>query len=373
MASIEKRSGSFRVRYRDSEGRNRSRTFDTITKAKNFQATVRADKARGEFLDPSRGKLPLREAAEQWVATRTHLKPKTLSGYRYILDSKIIPALGNRAVGSIRRSTVERFVADLQAEGTAAGTVRNIYRVLKMVMESAVGDERIKSNPCVGVKLPTSEPREMHFLNGEQVAALAAAAEPPYDVLFYFAAYSGMRFGEIAALRRKRLDLMKGTVQIVESMSEVRGKLHFGKPKSKASRRTIRIPRFLCDMLTEHLADREYDPDDLVFRAPKGGPLRHTDFYRRQFRDAADAALPELEGFRFHDLRHTCAALLIHRKAGPKAIQHHLGHSTIAVTFDRYGHLFPDELDRLANELDATYREAQAKVPQVADVTRLEA
>lgn len=373
MASIQKRNGNWRVRYRDDDGHNRSKTFELKRDAKNFAAAVRADKARGEFIDPSRAKTRVSEVAEEWIATRTHLKPKTLSGYRYILESKIVPALGNRAVGSIRRSTVERFLSDLQADGAAAGTVRNIYRVLKMVMDSAVGDDRIKSNPCEGVDLPSSEPREMHFLNAEQVAALAAAAAPPYDVLFYFAAYTGMRFGEIAALRRKRLDLMKGTVQVAESMSEVRGKLHFGKPKSKASRRTIRIPRFLCDMLTEHLAGRDYDPDDLVFRAPQGGPLRHTDFYRRQFRDAADAALPELEGFRFHDLRHTCAALLIHRKAGPKAIQHHLGHSTIAVTFDRYGHLFPDELDRLANELDATYREALAKAPQVADVTRLEA
>jgi integrase len=98
-----------------------------------------------------------------------------------------------------------------------------------------------------------------------------------------------------------------------------------------------------------------------VFAAPKGGPLRHNNFYQRLFCPAlARAGLPDQ--VRFHDLRHTCAALLIAQGAHPKAIQAHLGHSSIQVTMDRYGHLFPEALEHLADRLDAVRIQARAEV-----------
>jgi integrase len=124
-----------------------------------------------------------------------------------------------------------------------------------------------------------------------------------------------------------------------------------------------------------NLAGRPRDPDGFVFTAPRGGPLRHNNFYQRIFCPAlARAGLPAQ--VRFHDLRHTCAALLIAQGAHPKAIQAHLGHSSIQVTMDRYGHLFPDALEQLADRLDAARAAAgtyPARTEQQHEVVKLPA
>lgn len=148
-----------------------------------------------------------------------------------------------------------------------------------------------------------------------------------------------------------------------EALKEVDGKLVFGPPKTH-ERRTITLPRFLCDMLTEHGVDAA---DALVFPGPQGGPMRHHLFYRRHFRPAVTGyakpdgtkvagAVPAAKaGLRFHDLRHTCASLLIAQGAHPKLIQARLGHSSIQITLDRYGHLFPSVEAALAEKLDAAF------------------
>jgi integrase len=158
-------------------------------------------------------------------------------------------------------------------------------------------------------------------------------------------------------LRVKRLDLLRGTIRVVEAASEVGGRLTTGPTKTHAER-TVRLPRFLRDELAAYLASRRRDHDAFVFTSPMGRPLRHHNFYQRLFRPAlARAGLPER--VRFHDLRHTCASLLIAQGAHPKAIQVHLGHSSIQVTMDRYGHLFPDALEHLADRLDAARTQAR--------------
>ncbi len=131
--------------------------------------------------------------------------------------------------------------------------------------------------------------------------------------------------------------------------------LIFGSTKT-GKVRTLGIPRFLVAMLADHLDAITANPDALVFTSPQGGPLRHGNFYRRHFKPAVRAALPaEKHGLRFHDLRHTCAALLIAADAHPKAIQDHLGHRDIQTTFNVYGHLLPSAQEALAAALDTAY------------------
>jgi integrase len=141
---------------------------------------------------------------------------------------------------------------------------------------------------------------------------------------------------------------------VSESVAEVGAQLHFGSTKTDQVR-TVTLPPFLRSMLSRHLEGVPADPNALVFTAPSGGPLRLTNFRRRVWVPALRAArLPER--VRIHDLRHTCASLLIARGEYPKRIQEHLGHSSIQVTIDRYGHLFPDESARLAEALEDTYQ-----------------
>jgi len=194
----------------------------------------------------------------------------------------------------------------------------------------------------------------MLFLQPDEILRLAEAITPTFRVLVLFAAYTGLRAGEIDALRVGRLDLVRGTALVRESLADVKGKLVFGPTKTYAHR-TARLPRFLCDELAGHLASRPHDPADLVFTTTTGRPIRHNLFYARHFKPAViRAGLPP--ALRFHDLRHTCAALLIAQGAHPKAIMERLGHSSIQVTLDRYGHLFPGLDEALTDGLEATYR-----------------
>ncbi len=143
---------------------------------------------------------------------------------------------------------------------------------------------------------------------------------------------------------------------MVEALKDVHGRLSFG-PTKNHGRRTVRLPPFLCELLACYLTDRPRRPNDLVFTAPDGGPLQHRLFYRRYFRPAVErAGLPD--ALRFHDLRHTCAAMLIAQGAHPRAIMERLGHSSITVTLNTYGHLFPSLDEALTDGLETTYRAA---------------
>jgi integrase len=172
-------------------------------------------------------------------------------------------------------------------------------------------------------------------------------------------------------MRVGRLDLLRRSVDVRESLADVKGKLVFGPTKTYANR-TVRLPGFLAEELTAHLAGRSQRPDDLVFTGPSGAPVRHNLFYVRHFKPAvARAGLPA--ALRFHDLRHTCAALLVAQGAHPKAIMERLGYSSIQVTLDRYGHLLPGLDESLTDGLEATYQASLAARPtsSVAPITAL--
>jgi integrase len=198
----------------------------------------------------------------------------------------------------------------------------------------------------------------MVFFTAEQVEALASSIDARHATLVRLAAYTGLRAGEICALRVGRVDLESGRITVAQSVTEVPGHgLYFSEPKTY-ERRSVTLPAFLVDELAKHLVTRPDDPAALVFTSPEGSTLNHKNFYRRHFKPALNAAgLPAIT--RFHDLRHTCAALCIALGAHPKAIQERLGHSSITVTLDRYGHLFPELDESLTTRLDALYRAAR--------------
>lgn len=163
-------------------------------------------------------------------------------------------------------------------------------------------------------------------------------------------ATGGIRFGEAAALRVGRCDLARSRITVAESLAEVGGSLHFGAPKTH-QRRVVHLPRAVSDSLALEVEGRS--DDELVFQAPQGGRIRYTNFVSRVWRPALRAA--RLPPMGLHALRHTCAAMLIGQGAHPKAIQSHLGHRSITTTLDRYGHLFDDVHERLAERVAAAY------------------
>jgi integrase len=191
------------------------------------------------------------------------------------------------------------------------------------------------------------------FLTPAEVMRLVEAIRPKYRALVLLGAYGGLRIAELASLRRKRVDLLRGTVEVAEIMTEVRGYLYMGPPKTRASRRRVGLPQVVTVELRRHLVSPG-DPDDLVFTGPQGGALRVTAFRARIWRPATKAA--GLGGLRIHDLRHTAVALWIAAGANPKEVSARAGHSSVSFTLDRYGHLYPKADTALRDRLDELHR-----------------
>ena len=171
----------------------------------------------------------------------------------------------------------------------------------------------------------------------------------PYRLAVLFLAFTGVRFGEMAALRVERLDLERRRAHIVESVTEVQGHgMVWGTPKTHA-RREVPIPRSLATELAAHVEGKE--PGELVFTGVRsGGPIRVATFRRGHF-DAAAQAIG-VPGLHPHELRHTAASLAIANGADVKVVQQMLGHASAAMTLDVYGHLFDGRLDEVADALD---------------------
>jgi integrase len=184
-----------------------------------------------------------------------------------------------------------------------------------------------------------------------------------YALAVLFLAYTGVRFGEMAALRVRRLDPVKRRAEIAESVTSVNGLLRWGTPKGHA-RRWVSDPRFVAERLGEHVAGRS--PDDLVFTSPQGETLRAGNVRRDVFTPATRTA--GLEGLVPHRLRHTAASLAIAAGADVKVVQQLLGHKCATMTLDLYGHLFNDRLDDVADALD---RAARVSAPAKDPVLRL--
>lgn len=330
--------------------------FRTKREAERWLTEQRAAAQRGDWINPADGARTFSQVAGEWRQTWADLEPKTRAGYESLLG-QLENRFGKAKVGSLHTDALQSYFNEL-AERRAANTVRRYFTVLSQVMRVAVERRYIGANPCDSVRLPKRRgaKQEHLFLMPHEVAALADAIDPHWRVAIYTAAYTGVRAGELWALRRKRLDLLHGTLRIEESLKDVSGHLMFGLPKSEASHRTISLPGSIREMLEDHLsqpAPGGSGPDDLVFTTPTGLPVRHGLFYRRIFKPAVERALPPgKHGLRFHDLRHTCASLLLAVAPNPYAVMKRLGHEDIKTTINTYGHLFPDVDAALAGELD---------------------
>ena len=238
--------------------RQRSKSFDRKVDAQRYANNVETDIERRDWIDPRGAKQTFGEWANRWIATTTHLQPTTQQGYESIVTKHLLPRFGELPIGSLDHPTVLAFLSDLKAAGAAPGTIRNVRDVARLILDLAVRSGIIKTNPVKGVKAPRSRPNEMVFLNADEVVALAEAIiEPPvmrrrrkqdkpdypeYGLLVRFAAWTGLRAGEIVALRVGKLDLMRRRVEVSESAAEAHGRLSFGSTKTYAAAVAIAAP-----------------------------------------------------------------------------------------------------------------------------------
>lgn len=343
------------VRYRTPEGKqSMERGFTTKRDATLWMNNLEVAKAKGEYVSTTAGRVTFGDIAERWLDSRIDLKPTTLSNYRQCLDKHVLPQWGARQIASISKPQVESWVK-LMAKDMSPTSIRLPFNVLGAVLKYAVAENRLAKNVCDGVKVPKIVHRRHGYLNHEQVDALAEHCKDYGDVVL-FLSYTGLRWGEMAALKVRSLNMLKRRIEVSEAVSDVRGELVWGTPKNHDAR-SVPFPAFLAELLAARCVGK--GRDDLVFSGADGGVLRGNNFRTRVFNkavkalQAADASVPAITP---HDLRHTAASLAVSAGANVKAIQRMLGHKDAAMTLNTYADLFDDDLDQVADALDAARR-----------------
>lgn len=319
------------------------KTFPTLAAAKAWRRDMQVKIARGEAraIDPT-------TIAEAWVlwldAAKAGVvrsrggaeyKPSVLRTYELSFEGRLLKEFGRIKVGELRRARVQRYVDGLVAEGLAAQTVRNTINALRVLMKWCVRQELRPDNPCDGVELPSGGTARDRIAPPAEAIALLGALERKDDrAIMATAFFAGLRRGELMALRWDCVDLDVRTLTVHKDRGSYDPRTRtFGPPKSKAGARTFGIP----ELLVPYLAALD-GTEGLVFPSPKGGP-----FDDRALAVRAKAAWTEakLQPIGLHEARHTYASLMIAAGVNIKTISEWMGHSSVTITLDRYGHLLP--------------------------------
>ena len=308
MAHIQKRNVRYQARYRDPGGKERTKTFDRKVDAEDFLHDVEVRKRTGEWVSPDRASTNFAEFAGRWLESKKALKPKTFAGYESLLRTRVLPHSGHLELRHIEPLAVDEWLAYMIEESLSASRIRQAHQVLHSVLNTAVRNRYLPTNPASGVTLPRLPQNEMRFLTIEQVEELRAAIQYPYGVLVAALAYGGIRWSEAAALRLRRVDILRSRLTIAEAVTQVGARFFWGVPKNHRHRE-IAIPAELRDDLNEHiLAGLITEPEELIFTSPHGQTLRSSNFHRSIWKPALRAADIDSQ-LRIHDLRHTCAAV----------------------------------------------------------------
>ena len=350
------RPTKYRARWRSPEGGSRSATFSLMVDAKRHLTSQEHSKHTGSYVERAAGAITFGEWWTAWRSTRVDLRPSTVARDESYARNHITPKLGAVRLSRIDRTLLRRWVADLTASGLAPATVVKIVQLTSKALAAAVDERMISRNPAERLPLPRVEVTEMRFLTPSDIATLAESIDERYRVWALTAAWSGLRFGELAGLRRDRLDFMRRRIEVAEIAVEVSGHVHVGPPKTRSGHRSVPIPAPVADELEAWASGLE--GEDLVFSAPAGGYLRAGQFRRRFWRPAIERA--GLAPLRPHDLRHTAVSLWIAAQASPNEIATWAGHSSVATVLDRYGHLLPGHEERVTDALSELFWAASA-------------
>jgi integrase len=344
------RGRRYRVRYRKPDGsQTDKRGFTTKRDANEFLNSTEVSKGDGSYIDPTRGRATVGELGEAWLKRQTHWKESHRYAVKASWRNYVEPRWGSSAVATITRTEISTWVAELSDAGKSRTVISRALGILSGALADAVDDRIIRSNPAVGVKnLPAKTTSEKVFLTHEEVWAFANHCGP-HRTFVLLLAYTGLRWGEATGLKAKHINLARRRLSVEENAVAVGGKIVTGTPKSH-EQRTVPLPKFLVPLLYDIIA--ELDPDDLLFTRADGGHLRRPktgrSWWAKALRESNIEKAPTP-----HSMRHTAASLAIQAGVNIKALQRMLGHESAALTLDRYGHLYQDDLEKVTEGLDA--------------------
>lgn len=364
MARVRKHRSKWQVLFRDpSTHKERSAgVFARKSDALTTKANVERDLVLGEWLDPDRADITFGSWARRSTATWVDLSSKTKADYDSLLRTWLLPTFGGTPLNRITAIDVREWLAGILNARLSPRRAGKALMLLRKILRMAVDDRRLRYNPAASVKAPRVARRERPWLLPAQVALVAEAVPDRLRSFVLVMGVAGLRFGEAAGLRSGDVDVLRGEIYVRQSVSEshlvgLGGRVEVKSPKSGEAR-TVRVPRFLADALNDHLlANPSTDPEALLFAATNGAPPRATNFSTQVFKPALQAVGLD-RAVTAHDLRHSAAAAMIAVNPNPEVIKRQLGHASVKTTFDNYGHLFPDESEKLASGLDRQWEQA---------------
>ena len=309
---------------------------------------------RQEWIDPDAGEILIPDYAATWIDERPGLRLKTVVNYRSVLRCHIAPHLATVTVGELTLPRVRRWRTQLLNSGAGPVAVAKAYRLLRAVMNTAVDDGLIKLNPCRIKGAGSENSPERPVLSVAQVYALADAVGLRYRALILLAAFSSLRWGELAALRPDDIDLDACTVRVTRQLNKSGAVPVFGPPKSRAGRRVVSFGDLIVPDLRKHL--RAVPTDTLVFTSAEGYALSNTNFRRRVWGPALAAV--GLEGIHIHDLRHTGNQFTADAGANTRELMVRMGHDS-----DRAALVYLHSSDQRQRALaDAVSKTARAEL-----------
>jgi integrase len=352
--------GAYTVQTTDGPKR---RYVSGKTKAECRAALTKARADRDGGLVYGAGSLKVGEYLRRWLSDSVKDTVRSTTYERYEQNSRmhIIPTLGRVKLKELTPAHVRGLYKE-KLQDLSPRSVRYVHVTLHKALKQAVHDGLIPRNVTEAVKPPQLQREEMRPLTPEQAKTLletARAEDDRLEALYVMAVTTGLRQGELLGLKWDDVDLEAGTLQVRRTLTTAKGGPVLSAPKTKGSRRSVKLSQTALQALRSHLERqlREIDragslwrENGLIFASEVGEPLDRRYITTHRFKPLVKrAGLPEI---RFHDLRHTCATLLLSKNVNPKVVSEMLGHATIAITLDTYSHVLPDMQDSAATAMD---------------------
>jgi integrase len=382
MATIEKyetKGGAtlYAVRYRKPDNKQTwKRGFRRKRDAQAFANTVETSKLRGEYIAPTLGRVTVGALGPLWLTRQQgHMKPSGWRSYESAWRVHVAPRWAATAIADVHYSDVQAWTAEI---GSRRGPVivATAFSVLARILDDAVRDRLLVSNPARGVKLPKRARRQNVYLAGDQLGRLAAESGR-YRSLVLLLGVGGLRWGEAAALRVSDIDFLRRRVHLHRNAVTVGKQTYVGTLKSNKSRMLV-LPAFVSDALAQTCEGK--GRDELLWPSATGGylaPPSSTESWLSgaviRCQKAADEArakeskngkrptTPVFPRVTAHALRHTAASLAISAGANPKVVQRMLGHASAAMTLDVYTDLFDSDLDAVADRVETALSRREAE------------
>ncbi|GIE79069.1 hypothetical protein Aph02nite_50190 [Actinoplanes philippinensis] len=373
------RGKRWRVRYTDDTGVARERLFDRKADADRWDATTRADVARGVYVDPDAGKVTVKAYGEQWRANQLH-RDSTAERVERALRVHVYPVIGALPMARVRRTSIQTWVKD-RTQVLEPSTLRVVYSYLASMFLAAAIDRVIGVNPCQGIQLPDVARTDLFVPTADQVYALSDVFAGPngkqgrYQAQPVAAAATGLRQGELWGLELEHVDFLRRRVTVAQQLKVIAGRKPFLAPtKTPESCRTVDLSQVGAEAFAQHIEafpiteveiDDETNPRKpirrkakLIFLNNNGDPMNRSGWSHVWTPAVARAGLPK--GFGFHALRHYFATVLIHGGASVKTVQLALGHTTPTITLNTYVGHWPDAVETTRTLIDSALRRPTA-------------